>query len=110
MRDRENQAVGSLVVGTKPMTPLLAMTVTLDGSLRAQRSNLVRCWPGTKCQVRTTSDDRPPLESPANWASESAGALMCNQTGFGTLVAIIGFAFLIDPGVAYAQIEEIPNP
>ena len=30
---------------------------------------------------------------------------MCNQTGFGALVAIIGFVVLIDPGVAYAQIE-----
>jgi hypothetical protein len=30
---------------------------------------------------------------------------MCTQTGFGTGVAVIGFAFLIDPGVAYAQIE-----
>jgi hypothetical protein len=28
---------------------------------------------------------------------------MCNQTGFGTLVAIIGFVFFIDPGVAYAR-------
>jgi hypothetical protein len=46
---------------------------------------------------------------------------MCNQTGFGTLVAIIGFVFFIDPGVAYArsraqnnihvrQPVEMPNP
>ena len=30
---------------------------------------------------------------------------MCNQTGVGTLVAMIGFVVLINPGVACAQIE-----
>jgi len=30
---------------------------------------------------------------------------MCNQTGFGSLLAIIGFVVLIASGVAWAQIE-----
>jgi hypothetical protein len=30
---------------------------------------------------------------------------MYNQIGLGTLVAVIGFIALFDPGVAYAQIE-----
>src|SRR6266481_5518110 len=30
---------------------------------------------------------------------------MYNQTGFATLIVIIGFIALADPGVAYAQIE-----
>ena len=30
---------------------------------------------------------------------------MCNQTGFGTLVAAVGFVLLFNPGVAGAQIE-----
>jgi hypothetical protein len=37
--------------------------------------------------------------------SENAEALMCDRTGLVTLVAMIGFVLVSDPGVGCAQIE-----
>ena len=56
------------------------------------------------CCLIGLSDDLPRSRARQTEQSESDGVLMCNQTGIGTLIAIIGFVVLIDLSVANGQI------